>query len=145
MKREYHSWWSPRLNRDMELLVFGHAGARAIVFPTSQGRYYEFEDRKMVDALHQHVEEGWLQIFCVDSVDAESFYCKWAHPSGRITRHLQYEDYVINEVLPLTRQMNDNPFLGLGHRFGQFQGKSAQRLTGYSWGRLSRPGVWPKR
>ena len=36
-------------------------------------------------------------------------------------------------------------FLGLGHRFGQFQGKSAQRLTGYSWGRLSRPGVWPKR
>ena len=35
--------------------------------------------------------------------------------------------------------------LGLGHRFGQFQGKSAQRLTGYSWGRLSRPGVWPKR
>ena len=76
MNREYHSWYSPRLNREMELLVFGHAGARAIVFPTSQGRYYEFEDRKMVDALRKHVDEGWLQIFCVDSVDAESFYCK---------------------------------------------------------------------
>ena len=40
---------------------------------------------------------------------------------------------------------NSSEIWGLGHRFGQFQGKSAQRLTGYSWGRLSRPGVWPKR
>ncbi len=26
MKREYHKWSSPALGRDMELLVFGHAG-----------------------------------------------------------------------------------------------------------------------
>lgn len=121
MNREYHSWYSPRLNREMELLVFGHSGARVIVFPTSQGRYYEFEDRGMVGALQKHVDEGWLQIFCVDSVDAESFYCSWAHPSGRITRHLQYEEYVIDEVLPLTRQMNGNPFLiSLGASFGAY-------------------------
>ncbi|MGD8805869.1 MAG: esterase, partial [Chloroflexota bacterium] len=27
MKREYHRWYSPSLGRDMELLIFGHAGA----------------------------------------------------------------------------------------------------------------------
>ena len=31
MNREYHKWFSPRLQRDMELLVFGHAG-RAVLF-----------------------------------------------------------------------------------------------------------------
>ena len=50
MKREYHKWFSPALGRDMELLVFGHAGLPALVFPTSCGRFFEFEDRGMVHA-----------------------------------------------------------------------------------------------
>ena len=32
MRREYQRWHSPNLQRDMELLQFGHAGARVIVF-----------------------------------------------------------------------------------------------------------------
>ena len=45
MRREYHRWWSPSLHRDMELLEFGHGGARVIAFPTSRGRFYEWADR----------------------------------------------------------------------------------------------------
>ena len=41
MNREYHRWHSPALSRDMELLVFGHADARVLVFPTSLGKFYE--------------------------------------------------------------------------------------------------------
>ncbi|PJF27694.1 MAG: esterase, partial [Phototrophicales bacterium] len=33
MHREYHRWHSPSLDRSMELLIFGHAGARVIIFP----------------------------------------------------------------------------------------------------------------
>lgn len=121
MYREYHRWYSPRLNRDMELLVFGHAGARALVFPTSRGRFFEFEDRGMVGALADQLDSGSLQLYCLDSVDDESFYCRWAHPSGRIQRHVQYEEYILNEVLPLTRQINSNPFLmALGCSFGAY-------------------------
>ncbi|MEZ4634565.1 MAG: alpha/beta hydrolase-fold protein [Caldilineaceae bacterium] len=105
----------------MELLIFGHAGARALVFPTSRGRFFEFEDRGMVGALADQLNGGALQLFCLDSVDDESFYCRWAHPSGRIQRHVQYEEYILNEVLPLTRQINDNPFLmALGCSFGAY-------------------------
>ena len=74
MNREYHKWYSPTLNREMELLVFGHGGARMIVFPTSRARFFEYEDRSMVAALGDHIESGRLQLFCVDSVDAESFW-----------------------------------------------------------------------
>ncbi|MBA3946147.1 MAG: esterase family protein [Herpetosiphonaceae bacterium] len=110
MHRAYHRWDSPALNRPMELLVFGHAGAPVIVFPTSQGRYYEYEDRGMVAALSHHLDQGWIQLICLDSVDAESWYCDWAHPRGRLHRHDQYEQYVLGEVLPFVRSQNDNHF-----------------------------------
>src|SRR5271170_6567863 len=64
MNREYHKWYSPRLGRDMELLVFGHTGLPVIVFPTSGGRYYEFEDRGMVGALGGKIDAGQLQLYC---------------------------------------------------------------------------------
>jgi len=110
MHRAYHRWDSPALNRPMELLVFGHAGAPVIVFPTSQGRFFEYEDRGMVGALTQHIEQGWVQLICVDSVDSESWYASWAHPRGRLNRHDQYERYILYEALPFVRSQNSNLF-----------------------------------
>ena len=62
MHRSYHRWYSRTLGRDMEMLLFGHAGAPVLVFPTSQGRFYEYEDRGMVGALAEHLEQGWIQL-----------------------------------------------------------------------------------
>ena len=124
MNREYHRWYSPSLGRDMELLVFGHSGARLLVFPTSRGRFFEWEDRRMMDTLGHHVGNGWLQVYCVDSVDAESWYAP-CHPAERIARHEQYHDYILNEVLPLSQQKNTNPFLiVMGASFGGFHAVS---------------------
>src|SRR5579859_285110 len=83
MQREHHRWHSPSLGRDMELLVFGHAGARVIVFPTSMGRFFDWENRGMMGAVGEHLERGWLQIYCVDSVDAESWYAEHRPPAER--------------------------------------------------------------
>lgn len=109
MNREYHKWWSWRLNREMELLVFGHAGAKMLVFPTRAGRFYEYENMRMTEVLRGKIELGELQLWCLDSVDPESFYCWWAHPSGRIQRHIQYEEYIIHEVFPLMNAKNPHP------------------------------------
>lgn len=121
MNREYHRWYSPSLGRDMELLIFGHAGARVLVFPTSKGKYYEWEDRGMMGALAEHLERGWIQMYCVDSVDAESWYAWWKHPGARAWRHVQYENYLLHELLPLSWHKNKNPFLmTLGASFGAY-------------------------
>src|SRR5262249_55584178 len=111
MRREYHRWHSPSLGRDMELLVFGHGGARLLAFPTSMGRFYEWEEHGMAGVLGEHLDRGWLQLFCVDSVDGESWYCRWAEPAGRVRRHEQYEHYLLTEVLPFTQNVTANPFL----------------------------------
>lgn len=121
MNREYHRWFSPALSRDMEMLVFGHSGARVLVFPTSKGKFYEWEDRGMINTLSNSINNGWLQLFCVDSVDEESWYCYWAQPSGRAERHMQYDSYLRHEVLPFSEQINSNPFMiSIGASFGGY-------------------------
>ena len=121
MNREHHRWFSPSLGREMELLVFGHAGARLLVFPTSMGRFYEWEDQGMFRALGEHISNGWLQVFCVDSVDAESWYARWKHPHDRAARQDEYERYVLHEVLPFSQSKNQNPFLiAAGASFGAY-------------------------
>ena len=111
MNREYHRWFSPSLNREMELLVFGHAGAKVLVFPTRQGRFYDYEDWGLVDALADSINRGMLQLFCVDSVDRESLYCRCVPPPVRIARHNQYERYLLTEVVPFMRSRAVHPFL----------------------------------
>jgi len=122
MNREYHRWFSPSLGRDMELLVFGHGGARVIVFPTSHGSFLEWEDRGMMSAIGDYLDRGWLEVFCVDDVNRESWYARGLHPSLCAVRHNQYDQYLTNEVLPFTSWKNPNPFLiVVGASFGAYQ------------------------
>ena len=119
--RQYHRWFSPALQRDMELLVFGHGGARVIVFPTSMGRFYEWEDRGMVAALGDQLANGWIQLYCVDTVDRESWYNRhkpgWAHAM----RQAEYERYLLGEVVPLMDNLNGTPYtMTTGASFGAY-------------------------
>jgi esterase/lipase superfamily enzyme len=100
MQREYLSEYSPSLGRDMEVLQFGSAGVPMLVFPTSMGRFYQWEDFGMVDAMRDWIEAGWIRLICVDSVDSESWYAKDKPPAERVARHLQYERYLLDEILP---------------------------------------------
>ena len=121
MNREYHRWHSRELGRDMEMLVFGHGGLPAIVFPTSQARFFEFEDRGMVAAVADKLEGGRLQLFCVDSVDSESWYNRGVGPRWRIARQVQYDSYVVQEVVPFVRWRNPSPHLiATGCSFGGY-------------------------
>lgn len=121
MNREYHKWYTHRLGREMELLVFGHSGTRILIFPTRGGRFFEYENMRMVECLKPQIEGGKLQLFCLDSIDEESFYCWWAHPEGRIQRHLQYERYILEEVFPFMELKNaGSPLMAHGCSLGAF-------------------------
>jgi esterase/lipase superfamily enzyme len=121
MRREYQRWFSKSLNRDMELLVFGHAGRPMIVFPTSMGAFFEYEDRGMVGALADKIDRGELQLFCVSTVDLESFYSESMSPRDRITRYLQYEQYLLDDVVPFVINQNGSATMGVtGCSFGAY-------------------------
>ena len=104
------------------MLVFGHGGLPVVVFPTSQGRFFEFEDNGMVDAVRWKLDEGKLQLFCVDSVDGESWYNRDVPARWRIARQIQYQEYVLREVLPYVRNggNRDPHLLTCGCSFGAY-------------------------
>ncbi len=121
MRRDYHVWLSPALDREMEILIFGEGGQRVLVFPTRKGRFFEFEDGGLVDSLRTHLESGWIQLICVDSVDAESVYNFDIAPEARLRRHQEYEKYILEEVLPFSEKLNPNSTLAsLGCSLGAY-------------------------
>jgi esterase/lipase superfamily enzyme len=108
LTRQYTQWFSPNLQRNMELLVFGHQGDPVIFFPTRMARFYDYENWGVIEALEDKIAEGKVQVYCVDSVDKESLYCKDITPEERIKRHLLFEKYLLEELIPFIRQQNTN-------------------------------------
>jgi esterase/lipase superfamily enzyme len=88
----------------MELKVYGHAGKAIIVFPTSGGRFYQYEDFGMVDACWSFIEEGKVKLFTVDSIDGQSWLNPAAHPADRARRHEDFDRYITQEVAPFVQE-----------------------------------------
>lgn len=100
MKIEWFKEYSECLNRDMEFNVYGHAGEPILVFPSQNGRFYDFANNGMVHTVEHLIEQGRIQLFCCDSIDEES----WT-PSDRDVKHRtymmeQYYYYIVNELVP---------------------------------------------
>ena len=112
MRRDYIKWYSPSLHRDMELLAYGERGFPLAVFPTSGGRFWEYEERGMIHTLHPKIEQGELQVFAVDTVDRETFYNQWAHPADRLHRVNAYDAYFAREFAPFVRDRTSWPRMG---------------------------------
>jgi esterase/lipase superfamily enzyme len=105
-KEEYVKWYSPRMSREMELLVFGQRGTPAIICPSSWGRFYEWKDFLMIDALADKLDAGHLQLYTIDSHCIDSWYNDHIHPRERVLRHNAWESYVLNEVVRFIRSRN---------------------------------------
>ena len=67
----YYKEWSTVLGREMEFKVYGHAGVPVLALPARGGRFYDWENNGMPDAIAQLLNEGKVQLFCADAVDGE--------------------------------------------------------------------------
>ena len=112
MRRDYVRWYSPSLDRDMELLAYGERGFPVLVFATSHGRFFEYEERGMIHVLAPKIERGELQVFCVDSVDQSSWYNGWVHPADRLHRQNAFDAYLTLELAPFVQSRTSWPRMG---------------------------------
>ena len=109
----FTAWHSPSLGQNMEFLVFGSGGQPFIVFPTSSGRFFDFENNGMVRAATPFIERGTLTLYCVDSIDPQS----WDHPGKSpldFLPNLNDPRYVGHEECP-GRQEHPRLNRSLGH------------------------------
>jgi len=122
MQIEYHHHYSSFLNREMEFKVYGHAGKPVLVFPSSGGRFFEYEDFGMVEACKEFIDSGKIRLFTPDSIDSQSWLDTGASSGHKAYMHGLYEQYVIHELIPTVK-----------HQFGWFDpmGTTGCSMGGY--------------
>lgn len=120
MEREYIKYFSPCLQREMEMLVFGNTGFPVLFFPTRMGRFFDYENWGVVKAIENKINSGKIQLFCLDSIDAESFYSKEISPANRMNRYIQFEKYLLEEVIPTIKKKNKKKLTAAGCSLGAY-------------------------
>jgi esterase/lipase superfamily enzyme len=82
------------------VIAYGHHGRPFVVFPSEQGRAWDFESNGMIDAIRGLLDDGRVKFYCVDSLDAESWSNRSIPLEERANRHGVYESWIINDVVP---------------------------------------------
>ncbi|TWR30341.1 abhydrolase domain-containing 18 [Mucilaginibacter pallidiroseus] len=100
MTEQYHRWYSPNLNTELEMLVFGDRGYPVILFPTTKGRFHQNKDFGLIDSARWFVEQGLVKIYCPDTIDAQSWYDKDIHPADRARNYTWYDRMLTDELVP---------------------------------------------
>ena len=106
MNREETAHYSQALNREMHMMIYGQGGVPFLCFPTQDSLCHNYEDFGMIHHLADFIEDGKIQLFVVDTVDAESWSPKGWDNGFRAERQEQYFRYITEEALPLIRQRN---------------------------------------
>ena len=106
MKTAYYKEYSFNLERDMEFKVYGYAGKPVLVFPSQDGRFFDFENQGMITCIQDYIESGRVQVFTCDSNDVNSWSSKSWDNRKRIEAQEQYFRYITYELCPRIYEIN---------------------------------------
>lgn len=106
MKREWIPQYSHCLERELHIMVHGHAGVPLIAFPCQDGMCDNWESFDMQGTLGDYIESGTIQLFSVDTVDKESWSDKAGDKGWRAWMQERYYNYIAEEAVPFIREIN---------------------------------------
>lgn len=120
MQREITSWFSPALNKDMPVAVYGHYGFTLLLIPTAAADFLEYERFQLIDTIAPLIDAGKLKVYSIDSINKESWLHNEMLGEHKAIRHNQFNEYVAHEVIPFIRDTtsNETPVYTCGASFG---------------------------
>ena len=120
MERKLFSWYSPALNKEMPVAIYGSYGFALLLVPTAAADYLEYERFQLMDHLAPFIDAGKVKVFSVDSINNESWLNNNMNPHDKSIRNKQWNDYIFNEVVPFirTNTSQDTLIFTCGASFG---------------------------
>lgn len=100
MEKQETTWKSTFLGEEMRMITYGTKGLPVLVFPTQDGKADQWEDFGMIDVLRPFLDAGAVKLYCVDSVDTESWSDQEGDKARRADRQERYFRYIVDEVRP---------------------------------------------
>lgn len=100
MIREIREWHSPRLNKKMEIVRYGHHGFAILLFPSAAADFLEYERFHLIDAIKPFIDKGICKVYSINSINSESWMNSSMTTRDKAIRHEQYNGYITEEVVP---------------------------------------------
>src|SRR5215211_1772270 len=76
MRRVIESWHSPSLNREMQIVTYGHFGFPLLMFPTAAADFLEYERFYVIETIQEFIESGKVKVFSINSINREGWLNK---------------------------------------------------------------------
>ena len=118
MNIQYYKHWSSSLNRDMEFKSYGHGGRPVLFIPCQSGRFFDFENFKMLDHWAPFIESGKCTVFSCDCIDDEAWAAKGADNRWRTENHERWYHYIVDELVPYIHHLAGEGILTFGASMG---------------------------
>lgn len=103
MEKETTRWFSTQIERDVQLVRWGHFGTPVMLFPTAGGDAEEIERFHLIRAVEPLLESGRIKVYSTDSVAGKA-WISGEHP-GEYCSKLQnrFDSFIYTEVTPAIR------------------------------------------
>lgn len=120
MHREIHQWFSPALQKEMPIAVYGHYGFTVLMIPTAAADYLEYERFELIEQLRPFIDQGKIKVYSINSINMESWMNKQMEGAHKAIRHNQFNQYVVEEVIPFIHNISskETPIITAGASFG---------------------------
>ncbi|MBR5111781.1 MAG: esterase family protein [Clostridia bacterium] len=105
MEIQYFKEYSPALDRDMEMKVWGHAGRPVLFIPCQNGRFFDFENFHMLEVWQPWIDAGRVMVFAIDTIDQETWSDTWGDPGHRAWMHERWMSFIFDEAAPFIQDM----------------------------------------
>jgi esterase/lipase superfamily enzyme len=104
------------------VIAYGHYGRPLLAFPSEQGHSHDYERMGMVDAIAGLIDAGRVKLYCVDSVDGQTWHDETLPLEERARRHGAYEEWITGTVAPwIADDCGGRPEIAVtGPSFGAF-------------------------
>jgi esterase/lipase superfamily enzyme len=127
MVREIHQWFSPALQKDMPIAVYGHYGFAMLMIPTAAADFLEYERFELINHLSPMIDAGKIKVFSINSINMESWMNKQMEGAHKAIRQNQFNEYIFNEVVPFIQNFTsrETPIVTSGASFGALHAMNA--------------------
>ncbi len=122
-RKDTFRWFSPHIERDVQLVRWGEFGTPVLLFPTAGGDAEEIERFLLIRVLEPLIDAGRIKVYSTDSV-AGSAWISGEH-SGEYCSRLQslFDSFIYKEVAPAIRmdcESADIEIIAAGASIGAF-------------------------
>jgi esterase/lipase superfamily enzyme len=100
VERRHVTLHSEALGAELGVIAYGHYGRPVLAFPAERGHCWDYENQGMVAAIADLIDSGRVKLYCVDTIDGQTWHDASLPLEERARRHRFYEDWIVNHVAP---------------------------------------------